>query len=352
METPAPSPDHRPDAVTPRPLGQRIARGIVRNLVRGLMALVALWTFGAIHFDGPLPGHGNLVLAILWLALTAALLLRARSHRDRWLSFAACLAAAIVPWSFKKPSNHRDWSPEFAQTAGATVEGDAVTFTNFRNFDYALDGTVTERWETRTVHLSKLRGIDFFLNYWGSPLIAHPIFSFDFGDDGQVAFSIETRREKGETYTTLGGLYKLYELSYLVGDERDFIRVRTNIREGEDAYLFRLVTPPDKARERFLEYVRQIQSLHEKPRFYNVLTANCTTAIRSQMHVAKHTIPDWRLILNGKLDEMFSDLGAFAVKDLPLAELKERGHVDDRALKAQDDPEFSKRIREGVPGYP
>jgi hypothetical protein len=329
----------------------RVLRFIGRNLLRLLMLFPALWCFGAIYFDGPFPGSGNMILGIVWLALAVFLLFRARSKRDRWLSFAGALAVVILPWSFKSPRNDRDWSPEYARTANATVDGDAVTFTNYRNFDYKLDGTITERWETRTVHLSKLRGIDFFLNYWGSPMIAHPIFSFDFGDEGHIAFSIETRREKGETYTTLGGLYKLYELTYLVGDERDFVRVRTNIRKGEDAYLFRLATPPDKARERFLEYVTQIRALAAKPRFYNVLTANCTTAIRSQIHVKMRLIPDHRLIVNGKLDELFAEHGLFAVKDLPLAELKQRGHVDERAMQAQDDPEFSKIIRANVPGF-
>ncbi|MCW1925994.1 DUF4105 domain-containing protein [Luteolibacter arcticus] len=344
METPTPPARDRSRTL-------KALRFIGRNLLRLLMVVPALWCFGAVNYDGPFPGSGNLVLAILWAALTVFLLLRARSKRDRWLSFAGALALVILPWSFKQPRNDRNWSPEYARTANATVEGDTVTFTNFRNFDYKLDGTITERWETRTVHLSKLRGIDFFLNYWGSPLIAHPIFSFDFGDEGHIAFSIETRREKGETYTTLGGLYKLYELSYLVGDERDFVRVRTNIRKDEDAYLFRLATTPENARVRFLEYVSQIQELAAKPRFYNVLTANCTTAIRSQVHIKKKTVPDLRLLLNGKLDEMFAEHGLFAVKDLPLAELKQRGHVDERAMEAQDDPEFSKKIRQNVPGF-
>lgn len=351
METPSPSAGDRARTVTP-PSGNKTLRAIGRNLLRLVMLLPLLWCFGAIYYDGPYPGRGNLVLGILWVALLAILLVRARSARDRWLSLAAGLALVLVPWSFKRPSNDRNWSPEYARTAGATVDGDTVTFTNFRNFDYSMDGTVTERWETRTVHLSKLQGIDFFLNYWGSPLIAHPIFSFDFGDEGHIAFSIETRREKGEVYTTLGGLYKLYELCYLVGDERDFVRVRTNIRKDEDAYLFRLSTPPEHARERFMEYVTQIQQLEKNPRFYDVLTANCTTAIRSQLqHVPKKAIPDYRLLLNGKLDEMFAEHGLFAVRNIPLSQLKDRGHVDERALEAQDDPDFSKKIRQGVPGY-
>lgn len=347
METPSPPAGDRPG-----PVG-RPARGKTRTcgrwILRGLGLIMVLWTFGAVYFDGPLPGAGNLALGILWLLLSAIMLFRGKTKSRRGLVFAGAMAIVIVPWLCKRPSNDRDWAPEYARSANAKVEGDTVTFTNFRNFDYALDGSFTERWETRTVHLSKLQAIDLILNYWGSEWIAHPIFSFDFGDEGHVAFSIETRREKGEVYTALGGLYKLYELTYLVGDERDFVRVRTNIRRDEDAYLYRLATTPDGARKRFIEYVQQIRALSEKPRFYDVITANCTTAVSSQVEAVKKTPPDWRLLLNGKLDEMFRDRNLFAAKSVPLKVLRERGHVNDRALEAHDDPEFSQKIRIGVP---
>lgn len=326
-------------------------RGMSRALLRFIIVIAILWTFGAVRYDGPLSSIGNLILAIAWLALLIGLLAKTWSSAKRPIILLAGLAVVVIPWLFKSPSNTRDWSPEYARTAGAEVTGDIVTFTNFRNFDYTREGAVTERWETRRYHLSKLRGIDFFLNFWGSELVAHPIFSFDFGDEGHVAFSIETRREKDETFTTLGGLFKLYELIYLVGDERDFIRHRTNVREDEDAYLYRLSAGPDEARERLLEYVEQIHRLSNKPRFYNVITANCTTAIRSQLDRDGGLIPDIRLLLNGKLDEMFEDHDLFSVKDLPLDELKARGHIDEKAMKAHNDSDFSEKIRQGVPGY-
>jgi hypothetical protein len=347
METPPSPAGDRPGPVG-RPAAGK-ARICGRWILRGLGLILVLWTFGAVYFDGPFPGWGNLLLGFLWLVSSATFLFRSKTRSRRWLVFAAALATVIVPWLFKRPSNDRDWAPEYARNANATVEGDAVTFTNFRNFGYALDGSVTERWETRTVHLSKLQGIDLTLNYWGSEWIAHPIFSFDFGDEGHVAFSIETRREKGETYTAVGGLYKRYELTYLVGDERDFIRVRTNIRKDEDAYLYRLVISPDEARKRFMEYVQQIRTLSEKPRFYDVITANCTTAVSSQIQTARTAPRDWRLLLNGKLDEMLYDKNLFAAKGVPLEVLKERGHVNDRALQAHDDPAFSQKIRTGIP---
>lgn len=331
--------------------GRRFLRALGRSALRITLVLASLWMLGAIHFNGPFISSANTVLGLLWLAASFLTATRGRTLRWRLMRWTLVWLIAWIPWLLIRPSNDRNWDPEYARTPSASVEGDLVTIKNFRNFDYSLDGRFTEHWETRQVHLSKLQGIDFFLNSWGSELIAHPIFSFDFGDEGHIAFSIETRREKGETYTALGGLYKLYELTYLVGDERDFIRVRCNVRPGEDSYLYKLAVKPETAQLRFMEYIAALNDLHDHPQFYNVLTANCTTAIRNHS-AAKHTFPfDWRLILNGKLDELLAERGLFSVKNLTLPELKKRSHVDDRALPAHNDPDFSTKIREGMPGF-
>lgn len=341
-----------PDPARPGSHRPSWPRRLARLATRALACLASLWAFGAICYDGPFAKPAlNLALGVAWIALTLSLALRARSARDRVLWFAACYAVFLVPWLCIRPSNSKDWEPEWGRTAAATVDGDTVTIHNLRNFDYTPAGETIERWETRTVHLSRLRGIDFFLNYWGSPLIAHPIFSFDFGPDGHIAFSIETRREKGEAYTTVGGLYKLYELCYVVADERDAVRVRTNVRKGEDIYLFRLDVPPEKARARFMEYINTVNSLSNRPQFYNVLTANCTTSVRNHIDRAERAPLDWRLIANGKMDELLAERGAFLVKDLPLAELKRAGHINPAARAADQAPDFSARIRQGVPGF-
>ncbi|HEY5893353.1 MAG TPA: DUF4105 domain-containing protein [Chthoniobacterales bacterium] len=247
-----------------------------------------------------------------------------------------------------QPSNNRDWPPELARTAFADVAGDAV-----RNFDYRKDAPPVENWETRTVHLSNLRGADFFLNYWSSSWIAHPILSFDFGPEGHIAFSIETRPDKHESYSTLGGLYRRFELIYVVADERDVIRVRTNYRDnghGEDVYLFKLQTHPNRLPKRFLEYIEQLNELYQTPRFYNVISHNCTTSILAQTTQKSRLPADWRVLLNGKMDEWLEQLGAFK-STLPLdrAETKRQYR---RAAKAADEaPDFSARIRAGVPGF-
>ena len=106
-----------------------------------------------------------------------------------------------------------------------------------------------------------------------------------------------------------------------------------------------------EARERFLEYLRSINALHARPRWYNALTTNCTTAIREQ-HTVSDRIPwDWRILVNGKADEMLYERKRIATAGLSFADLRRRGRINELARAANDDPEFSKRIREGVPGF-
>jgi len=224
-----------------------------------------------------------------------------------------------------------------------------VTIHNVRNFDYRTESDFTPRYDTRRYDLSQLRGLDMFVNYWGSPLIAHPIPSFDFGNQGHICFSIETRPERGEAYSAIRGFYRQYELIYVAADERDVIRVRTNFRTSEDVYLYRLNLPLEQVRGRFVEYVRRINELHARPEWYNAVTTNCTTSIRSQ-HDAKDRVPwDWRILANGKADEMLYELGVLD-HALPFAELKRRAHINERAKAIKDASDFSERIRTHLVG--
>src|SRR5947209_6729353 len=226
---------------------------------------------------------------------------------------------------------------------------DVITVHIVRNCDYRTETDYTPHWETRTVRLSQLTGVDLAIVTWGSPWIAHPIASFVFADAPPLSFSIETRKQTGQTYSAIGGLYRQFTLTYIVADERDVIRLRTNYRQGEHVYLYRTKLPPDRARQRFLEYVKSLNALRQHPRWYNALTTNCTTAIRSQ-HPGHERMPwDWRILLNGKADEMLYEQKAIVTGGLPFAELKQSSLIDKRAKAADKDPDFSARIREGLP---
>jgi hypothetical protein len=116
--------------------------------------------------------------------------------------------------------------------------------------------------------------------------MAHTMISFGFEGGDYVCFSIETRKEKGEGYSAVKGLFRQFELVYVVADERDVLRLRTNYRQGEEVYLFRLNGSPAQVREFFLNYVRRMNSLRQRPEWYSALTHNCTTSIRMQRAAA------------------------------------------------------------------
>jgi len=312
------------------------------------------WAFGALWFDCPIAASSHAV-AFADLGMVLVLLfLGARGRRWAVLGAVALTALVTLWWSLLKPSNERNWQADVSREPWAEVNGDLVTIHNVRNFDYRTEDTTGEsnpRWETRTVRLSQLTGLDAFLNFWGVSWMAHPILSFQFKDAPPVAISIETRKEKGEVYSALGGLYRQYELIYIVGDERDLVRVRSNYRKGEDVYLYRTTLPREEVRERFLEYIRSMNELHAHPRWYNALTANCTTSIRSQRSIVARSPWDLRILLNGRIDEMFYERGTLVTEGLSFPELRRRSHINAAAKAADQDPEFSRRIRSGLPGF-
>jgi hypothetical protein len=229
------------------------------------------------------------------------------------------------------------------------VAGNRVTVHNIRNCDYRSETDFTVRHYDRIFDLDKLRSADLYLVHWGSPHIAHTMMSFGFEGDQYLCFSIETRKEKGEDYSTVKGFFKQYELTYVAADERDLVRLRTNFR-GEQVHIYRLRADQSQIRGAFLDYLKSMNSLKDRPEWYNAFTSNCTTNIRG------HTSPyagnkqwNWRFLVNGHLDELIYERGSVD-RSLPLAELNARSLVDAKAQAAGDGEDFSRRIREGVPG--
>ena len=310
-----------------------------------LIAVVAaIWATGAIYFDLPAPSVIRNGAAAVWL-LGFIIAWFWLPHR-RWSRLIVGLVFLCILgwWLGIPPRQDRDWKPDVAVLPNAVIEGDQVTINDVRNFDWRSLTDFTTRYDTRSYNLSRLQGADLFIIYWGSPLIAHSIASFDFGDQGRICFSIETRPERGKAYSAVGGLYRQFELIYVAAEERDAIRVRTNVHRDEEVYLYHLNLPLEEIRTRFLEYLRRMNQLHDRPEWYNAITSNCTTNIRTQHVVAKPAPWDWRILVDGKGDELLYERGVLN-RNLPFAELKRRAHINARAKDADNAPDFSGRIR-------
>ena len=272
------------------------------------------------------------------------------SRRRRFLGWVVSISLVAVPWSLKKPVQQADWKPTASRLPLALTEGSTVTFHNFRHFDYDDTGKPTERWESRSVDLSKLEGLDFVHHALRDGMLAHPLLSFNFGDDGRIAFSVEARFRKGQEFSPLRGLYKQYSLIYLVGDERDFLKDRAIVR-NEPVRLYRLTYPPERIREIFLETIETMNGLREEPRFYNSLTTNCTTSYIRQAPAGKRPRFDYRIILNGFMESLFYERGLIAAEGLSLKDLVDQAAINEAAREAREDPAFSDRIREGRAGF-
>lgn len=317
-------------------------------LASGLLLPVLLWCVLAIWLDGPASRPLAAVLIALVLGGTAAMVGLIRPFGRGLLAIAALLLIIIGWWLTIAPSNDRDWRPEVAHLPRARIEGSRLTIENLRNFDYATPEKFEEIWETRQYDLDTIRGFDIFLCSWGSPLIAHTIASWEFSDGSHLAVSIETRKEADESYSALRGFFRQFELYYVVADERDIVRLRTNYR-GESVRLYRMRTTPENQKALLLEYMNQINRLVDRPQWYNAATRNCTTAIRqNNRHVARVQPWDWRILVNGRIDEWAYERGTIET-GLPFDQLRELSDITAAARAADASPDFSRLIRQGLP---
>lgn len=329
----------------------KLARCLLRGLVLlagfGVLLLLTLWALAALYVD----------VRISWLRLPCVILYTV-SFLTAWIFLWRRWRAAMLTvvgfllvlgwWLMLKPSNDRNWTPDLAVLPYAEFDGDRVTIHNIRNCDYRSETDFDVRHYNRTFNLSDLKTVDLYMVYWGSPLMAHTMVSFGFGDDQYVCFSIETRKEQGEGYSAVKGLFRQFELTYVIADERDAVRLRTNFRQGEDTYLYRLKVTPEAARQFFLEYIHRANSLRQQPEWYNAISDNCTTGIRTQRAASDRAPWDWRIIVNGLGNELLYKRGRIAT-NLPVTEIKELGHINTRARAADKDEDFSRKIREGIP---
>jgi hypothetical protein len=263
--------------------------------------------------------------------------------------FVALVLVALIPIGFcslQKPSLHRDWTPDQKVLPVAEFDGSKVTVRNIRNFDYSSESEYVPRYYDRTFDLDQLESLWFivepFSEFDGA---AHTFVSFGFSGGEYAAISVEIRKEKGESYSPWKGLARQYELSYIVGDERDLIGLRTNHRR-HDVFLFPIRTSKEAARRMFVEMLERANKLGREPEFYNTATSTCTTNIVRHVNaIVPERIP-WRpaVLLPGYSDRLAYELGLIDTS-VRLEELRKRYYISDLARAAEDAPDFSARIR-------
>lgn len=301
---------------------------------------LSLWGVGGLWFQAA-PA-----VAVIWAAASMVTLVLWWWRRNArvLLPWLAAIVLMMGWWSTIKPSHERVWADDVARMVTGRVQDSVVTLDQVRNFDWRSDTDYTQRWEQRQYDLNQLQSVDVALSYWMGPAIAHTLVSFGFADGRYLTFSIEIRKERGESFDAIAGFFKRFETVLIAADERDILRVRTNVR-GEDMYLYRLKMPPEAMRSLFLSYLDEGTVLKREPRFYNTLIANCTTIVFEMARRIDPGLPlDWRLLASGYLDRYLFDIGALAGQG-GFDSLRQQAHITGKARAADKEVDFSGRIR-------
>ncbi len=332
-------------------------RGVLRSIGCTMLALVCLgmgiWGGFALWFHFPGNMAARIAAVLVWCVPTIWAVRAGFGPKRRWHSlavFGVLFCVMLVWWATIRPQQDRAWADDVAQPLHARIEGDRLLIDNVRNFHWRTENDYDVRWEPRQYDLSQVRSADLILSYWMGPAIAHTLVSFGFSDGRQLVFSLEIRKEQDEAFSALGGFFRKFEAVLVAADERDIVQVRSNVR-GEDVYLYRLQGLDREEMKALLHsYVASAQQLQQAPRFYNTLTSNCTTVVFELVRQIVPGLPlDYRLLLSGYLADYVGSIGGLTA-GVPVERLRELGRITSRARAAGDGPDFSARIRAGVPG--
>lgn len=319
-------------------------------LLSFVIALATAWGTLALAYRA----CGRRGMRALWAALWAALglgciaALCAGRIAPAIAAYALAHGVLLIWWKQLRPSDEREWGDDVSQTVAGHIEGSVVTLDKVRDFLWRTKTDYEQRWVARSYDLAQLDSLDMIVSYWSRRSIAHMLISFGFGSGRHVAFSVEIRRQKHQSFSEVGGFFKEFELVILAAEERDIVRLRTNVRR-EQAYLFRLNFPPEVMRALFLSYVAEANELTRAPRFYHTIRCNCTTVLYAMLKRIVGRLPfSYRVLLSGYMPEYFYSIGRLDNR-YPLKELRALGYISERGRMADESPTFSADIRRGIP---
>ncbi|MEF9993474.1 MAG: DUF4105 domain-containing protein, partial [Acinetobacter sp.] len=321
--------------------------------------LSSMWLCLALWYQQPFGNIFSRVIIAIWVLFALSLIGfyingHIVSRRTDILLYGFVFACALLWYFSLEARQDRDWNPEVAKQLHYEKQGDMVTLHNVRNFNWRSNEDYDIHWESRTVDLNKITGLNVIASYWMGPKIAHTLVSFDFADQESLVFSIEIRKEKNEEFSAFGGFFRKYELSLIASDEKDLIYTRSNIR-NEQVYLFPVKMPVAERKALFIEYLNKADELHDEAKWYNTLTSNCTTLVFDMVQaINTRQLPkDYRLFASGYLPNYVYDLKAIN-QNYSLKEWYRLAHINPRTeqyaqQKDQSSKYFSKIIRLDIP---
>ncbi len=325
-------------------MGYVNSRTMLIWLIHIVLALAWLWAALALRFFSPWPGWLRGLALLVWIGGTAVLF---RVVPEPWLGIAFAVPFVAALWTRYNPAFDRAWAADQAHWPTAHFANEHATLHNVRHATYRTTTDYDVCWETRTYDLSRIERMDFIIEPftpWRG--LAHTFMSFGFEDGEYVAVSVEVRREQGEIFGPIKGLFKQFEVMYVIGDERDLIGLRANVRQ-DPVYIYPVKATPLQVRAMFVAMLSRANRLAEHPEFYHTVTNTCATNIvRHIVELSGAHMPfDFRVLFPGYADALAFELGLIDT-DLSLDEARKRFLINTRsAFGPIDGPAWSRQIR-------
>ncbi|HET7844302.1 MAG TPA: DUF4105 domain-containing protein [Xanthomonadales bacterium] len=320
-------------------------------LLRLALVVLGAWSTGAVALSPYASEAVRMTLAVAFAIALVVAFRAVRKQRGLGVASLATIAACAVPLLaavlLLEPSNERDWALDQSRLPRVEIAGDVATVHDVRNFRYRSTSDYDAAWEDRRYDLDEVESAWFIVEPFSSFAgAAHTFLSFGFANGDYLAVSVEIRKEKGESFSALKGLYRNYELMYVLGDERDLVALRTTYRK-DTVYAYPLRVSKAGMRAMLEDIFARANALAAAPQFYDSLTNTCTTNIAAVANDVKPgVVPfSWQLVLPGYSDERALALGLVAF-DGDIAQARERFRINERADAAAGAADFSVRIRD------
>lgn len=348
----------------PHFMQQFIARFFVTKTLAWLISIAftlfvgmsSCWLIMALWVHQPFGALATKVIMVFWLCLACSLtgffITRAIfRRRTDLLVYLLCFGVGLAWYFGMEASNERVWHDEVAKIVSHERQGDIITLHHVRNFRWYDKDKYQANWETRQYDLEELQSFELIISDWGLDKIVHTMASFGFKNGEKLSFSIEIRKESHESFSAIGGFFRQFELALVVGDEKDLLYSRTNVR-GEDVYIYPVNLSEESVRELFLLYLQKAENLNHEARWYNTLTSNCTTIIFDMMGEIEPIPVDYRALLAGLLPEYLHEEQAIDTQ-YTVGQWRQMAyanpHVAHLTKTDMDSQEFSRLIRQKLP---
>jgi hypothetical protein len=310
------------------------------------VSVLWLWSLGVYYYAVDMPLLLKWSVVLLWLLAAVLIWTRARQLRFGYFLPPLFLLFPLLLWTSIHPGRIDEYRPEQSRMPWGEFADNRVIMHDLRSCRYSGNPDAVEMqtgWYDLELNLDSLITMDYFLVYFASWRgIAHTFLSFGFADGEQIALSVEARRGVDVPYQLLPGIYRQFELMYVMGDELDMVGRRLHFDE-DPVYMLPIDTPQENMRGFFVNMVQTANSLRAEPQAYNTVTSTCTTQLAAQANAFRQeliSLWDWRLIFPGYSGELAQEANLLAVTE-PLAEVMEQYLVNPAEVSGDDRHAFS-----------